>query len=122
MDENSKIFDEPLGILIDEAVAISPRAAVRRWKMIPSNGNPFCAGLLICATSSSPVFSVLLRLFGSDKKIPASYMRMRTIKNAYVQAANRTWTVGCHTVDPEAYILATIDQDAMNLLREYLEL
>lgn len=120
--QSGEMPDESLSVLMDEAIVVSPRAAVRRWNIQPPGMKSFCAGLLICAAATSPVFNLLMAICPTTKTTSSDSMRTRTLHASLKQAAHRTNTLASHTTDPELFLLVTVDQSVIDQLKNILEI
>lgn len=108
--------NEPLGILMDEALQAVPNVAFVRWKCRVDEQEQITAGLILCAAKGSAFYDRAIAENPIVKKVPAVQMRERTIDSAFKQAALRKHDIACYTSDPDLYIIATINPPTIDCL------
>lgn len=119
-DLNEKIDSVPLGTIMDEAVAATPRIAYYRVRAMAEGHETFTYGLVICAAKGSSMYDELVSREPSRKTVPACQMRMRTIGATLRQTAGRMHDIGCLTTEPDLYLLATINPETIDFLESMM--
>ena len=119
-DLNEEINSVPLGTIMDEAVAATPRIAYYRVRAMVEGHETFTCGLVICAAKGTSMYDELVSREPCRKTVPACQMRMRTIGATLRQTAGRMHDIGCLTTEPDLYLLATINPETIDFLESMM--
>ncbi len=110
----------PLGEIMDEAVAATPRIAYYRVRTKVPGHEVFTSGLVLCAAKGSPIYDDLAGRDTSPSAVPACQMRSRTVGATLRQTAGRMHDICCLTTDPELYIFASVNPATIDYLESLM--